>query len=205
MVSVGEAYRSTTKPADLRLADYKQIPFVPMEMMPNEYPYFTEYLPRTRDDISSGAYFEPGDLLVAKITPSFENGKQGIINELPTPFGIATTEVIPVRPIPGFSDRLFLFYHLLRKEVRAELAGMMEGTTGRQRLKKSVLTTHRMPLPPVDEQHQISTVLFNCDVKIASLLKEVNVLEEFFRAMLEELMTGRLSVAPLLEGGNDHE
>ena len=48
-------------------------------------------------------------MLLAKITPSFENGKQGIIRELPTPFGIATTEVIPLMGIPDVSDTLYLF------------------------------------------------------------------------------------------------
>ena len=37
-------------------------------------------------------YFRKGDVLLAKITPCFENGKGACLDELPTPFGFGSTE-----------------------------------------------------------------------------------------------------------------
>jgi type I restriction enzyme S subunit len=146
-IQIKEAFAFTRKPRDLQIRAYAQVPFVPMEAIPIGTVYFDQYVLKSQDELTSGTYFEPGDILLSKITPSFENGKQGIIAELPAPFGIATTEVIPLRGIPGVSDKLFLFYYLLRHDIRTELAGKMEGTTGRQRLNKSALENLEIPLP----------------------------------------------------------
>ena len=48
----------------------------------------------------------------------------------------------------GESDTLFLFFFLLHPEVRSELAGKMEGSTGRQRLSKTVISDCLAPTPP---------------------------------------------------------
>lgn len=54
-------------------------------------------------------------------------------------------------------------------------------------------------LPLLDEQREIAKVLRACDAKIIALEKEISTLDELFRAMLEELMSGRLSTLPLVE------
>src|SRR6266567_6608759 len=127
IVPLNKAFKFTKKPRELQYSTYVRIPFVPMEFVPIGHMFFEKYILKEYDDISSGTYFEPGDILLAKITPSFENGKQGIIENLPTPFGIATTEVIPIKEIEGISDKYFLFYYLLRHDIRSVLASKMEG------------------------------------------------------------------------------
>ena len=52
-----------------------------------------------------------------------------------------------------------------------------------------------LALPPVEEQERIMHVISACDAKIAALERESALLDELFRALLEELMTGRVSVA----------
>ena len=54
-------------------------------------------------------------------------------------------------------------------------------------------------LPPIEEQQLISSALRACERKITALEQEAAFLDELFRAMLEELMTGRLSALPLVE------
>ncbi len=189
----------TKKPRDLRYSDYNEVPFVPMELIPIAKLFSQEFILKTNDELKSGTYFEPGDILLPKITPSFENGKQCIIKELPTPFGIATTEVIPIREIEGVSDISYLFYYLLLPNVRISLAGKMQGTTGRQRLSKDTLVNLQIPLPPLLEQRAIANVFQAIDEKTAALEREVERLDELFHAMLDELMTGRRSAVPLID------
>ncbi len=160
-----------------------------MEVIPIGTIYFDQYVLKSQDELTSGTYFELGDVLLAKITPSFENGKQGIIEDLPTPFGIATTEVIPIRGIPGVSDKLFLFYYLLRHNIRAELAGKMEGTTGRQRLNKSTLENLEIPLPPLAEQRAIAHTLRTVQAARAARQREAALERERKAALMQRLFT----------------
>jgi type I restriction enzyme S subunit len=189
VVRLDEAYSFTKKPHGLNLHAYSQIPFVPMEMIPGGLEYFERYELRPADSIGSGTYFEPGDILLSKITPSFENGKQGIIENLPTPFGYATTEVIPIKAIPGRGSQLFLFYYLLRHSVRQELAGKMEGTTGRQRLKKSALESLRIPLPPLAEQRAIASTLRAAQAAVQARRRAIELERERKAALMQVLFT----------------
>ena len=159
MARLGEVTTFTKKPRDLRYSEYNEISFVPMELIPIAKLFSQEFILKTNDEPKSGTYFETGDILLPKITPSFENGKQCIIKKLPTPFGIATTEVIPIREVAGVSDKYYLFYYLLLPNVRILLAGKMQGTTGRQRLNKESLVNLEIPLPPLPEQRAIAHIL----------------------------------------------
>lgn len=194
--SVRQSDRFTKKPKTVRYDEYEQIPFVPMELIPIGKPQFEDFVLKSESELTSGTYFEPGDVLVAKITPSFENGKQGIIEQLPTPFGIATTEVIPIQEIQGISNKFFIFYYLLLPTIRKNLAAKMEGTTGRQRLKPTMIKKLEIPLPPAEQQEEIVNILRACDDKIAALEKEVATLNELFQTLLEQLMTGQLAAQP---------
>jgi type I restriction enzyme S subunit len=64
-------------------------------------------------------------------------------------------------------------------------------------------TVHAMTIayPQKEEQQEIAAILNACDRKITALEQEAAFLDELFRAMLEELMTGRLSALPLVEKG----
>jgi type I restriction enzyme, S subunit len=61
------------------------------------------------------------------------------------------------------------------------------------------LKSMSIPVPPLDEQIAISEQLIGCQRKCTCLDGEIAVLEELFRALLEELMTGRLSATALIE------
>ena len=54
-------------------------------------------------------------------------------------------------------------------------------------------------LPPVEEQHRISDCLRAQAEVVDGLTAEVNLLDELFSALLEELMSGRLSSVSLIE------
>ena len=77
VVPLSEVITLSRKPRDLDLSTYEMIPFVPMELIPDNGVSVKNYIPKHPSEIRSGTYFERGDILLAKITPSFENGKQG--------------------------------------------------------------------------------------------------------------------------------
>ena len=208
-VKFGDVATFTKKPKDLRYSEYNEIPFVPMSLIPIATLFSKEFIRKPSDKISSGTYFEPGDILLAKITPSFENGKQCIIQELPMPFGIATTEVIPIREIEGVTDKFYLFYYLLRPDVRALLAKRMQGTTGRLRLGPKTLAELEIPLPPIAEQKRIVAkleVLFSQLDAAVDSLKEAHVqLQRYRRSILKAIFQGELTREGHAEHSNKWE
>ena len=187
----------TKKPKDLRYSEYNEIPFVPMKLIPIATLFSKEFIRKPTNTLGSGTYFESGDILLAKITPSFENGKQCIIQELPTPFGIATTEVIPIREVEGLSDKIYLFYYLLAPDVRALLTARMKGTTGRLRLGAEALADLEIPLPPLAEQRRIVAKLerlfTQLDAAVDNLKKAQAQLHRYRRSILKAAFEGNLT------------
>ena len=86
-VKIGDTYEITKKPRALDTSSLEAVPFVPMAAIPQGGAYAPDFTLKAPAQIRSSTYFERGDILVAKITPSFENGKQALATEVPTPFG----------------------------------------------------------------------------------------------------------------------
>ena len=186
---IAEVFDFTKKPRSLDLGkNGSEIPFFPMEQVPLGKIHVSDYTLKPIANLGSGTYVENGDLMVAKITPSFENGKQGIV-DIESDFAYATTEVIPVRSRPTLSDTLFLFFYLLHPEVRSDLAGKMEGSTGRQRLSKTVLGEHLIPLPPLSEQKRIANVLSTVQRAIEAQERIIQTTTELKKALMHKLFT----------------
>ena len=191
VVKLGDVVDFTKKLRTLNLSEFKKIPFIPMEMIPIEKLYINNYLLKSSNEITSGVYCEKGDILLAKITPSFENGKQGIVENIPYDFAFATTEVYPLKPRNN-SDKLFLFYFLIKSDVREAIAGKMQGTTGRKRVPKEAVENTLIPFPPLPEQQQIAHILSTVDKKIEIEERRKTTLKELFKTMLHKLMSGEI-------------
>lgn len=153
-----EVASTTRRPGRLGRQDGQLVPFIPMALIPEDKLKISRWELRKPEDIRSGVVFSNGDLLLAKITPCLENGKQGVVREVPGGWGIATTEVFPIRTSVEL-DADFLAYYLKMPVVRSDLARKMEGSTGRQRLPKSVVESLVIPLPSRCEQRAITHVL----------------------------------------------
>lgn len=156
---VGDFYAVTKKPRSLNLSVFEKIPFSPMDCIPQGGQFDLRYTHKPAEEIKSGTYFEHGDVLVGKITPCFENGKQALAIHFPAPFGYATTEVIPLHPKDTYQDRRVLFYYLLHPDVRSHITEKMEGATGRQRVPENVLLELSFPKIPFAEQEKIGAIL----------------------------------------------
>lgn len=192
-MQVGEAYEITKKPRALDISSLEAVPFVPMAAIPQGGRYSPDFTMKATAQIRSGTYFERGDILVAKITPSFENGKQALATEVPTPFGFATTEVIPLRPRHKGHDRRLLFFYLLHPDIRHYVAERMEGSTGRQRVPPEVLLDLPFPEFALEEQRAISDTLEVIQDFIALEAEAAEVTTSLKRATMQQLFTSGLN------------
>jgi type I restriction enzyme S subunit len=90
--------------------------------------------------------------------------------------------------------KLHLHYYLKKPDVRNEIAGKMEGSTGRQRVPKNVLFDAKIPLPSYEEQIEISDIFISLDEKIDATESKKKSLHDLFKSMLQLLMTGQVRV-----------
>lgn len=87
--------------------------------------------------------FIDGDVVVAKITPCFENGKGALIRGCVSGVGAGTTEFHVIRP----SSRLaagFLAYVIRSERFRSEGAAWMTGSAGQQRVPEEFVKQHEL-------------------------------------------------------------
>ena len=100
-------------------------------------------------------HFRNGDVVVAKITPCFENGKAAVIDGLKHGIGAGTTELHIFRPIhPGILPR-YIYLFLRSPYFALEGEKNMTGTAGQKRLPTEYFATRALPLPPSTEQARI--------------------------------------------------
>ena len=107
------------------------------------------------------------------------------------------TYVITVKNTGRLSYRYFLYDLFLKLEL---LRRQSIGATTKY-LTAAIIRNLVLTIPPLSEQLMISSVLWSCDKKIATLEQEAAHIDELFHTMLDELMTGQRSAVHLLESG----
>lgn len=133
--------------------------FVPMEDLGISQKNLVPKQTKPLDDVAgSYTYFADGDVLLAKITPCFENGKLGIADKLANGIGFGSSEYIVFRPNPSV-DKEWLYYFLSRQSFREEGAERMSGAVGHKRVSKEFVEASQIPVPPLPEQRRIVTIL----------------------------------------------
>ena len=135
------------------------VSFAPMETLGIDQKYLITNQTRTMSDvIGSYTYFTNGDVLLAKITPCFENGKLGIASDLINNIGFGSSEYIVFRANEQL-DAEWLYYYLSRQSFRNEGASRMAGAVGHKRITKDFIEDYPIPIPPLPEQRRIVAIL----------------------------------------------
>lgn len=145
--------------ARAKLAGSDEVSFVPMEDLGIGVKHVVPTRTRQLDEVAgSYTYFADGDVLLAKITPCFENGKLGVARGLVNGVGFGSSEYVVLRPGPEL-DAEFLYYFLARSSFRELGARSMTGAVGHKRITREFVESHQIPLPPVEEQQRLVAVL----------------------------------------------
>ena len=181
-----------------------EVSFLPMELVGNG----TLTLEKTKllGEIGSGfTYFRDSDVLVAKITPSFENGKGAIARGLTNGIGFGTTELHVIRTKDA-TEPEYLYYLTLTRPFRAIGAALMYGTAGQKRVPDSFVRDFVAPVPSVREQRAIAAFLDRETAKIDKLIAKnerlIELLQEKRIALISRAVTKGLDpTAPMKDSG----
>lgn len=152
-----------------------EISFVPMESV-GEYGGLDLGQTRPFGEIGSGyTEFQDGDVIVAKITPCFENGKGALASGLVNGVAFGTTELHVLRPDSDL-ERRYLFYITISSPYRKTGEAEMYGAGGQKRVPPEFNKDFRTPLPPTHEQHRIADFLDRETANIDTLIQNKQTL-----------------------------
>lgn len=162
-------------PAFDRLTSDDELTFLPMESV---WPGARLDISRRRskESVATGyTRFQDGDVLVPKITPTFEAGRAVLISGLHGGVGAGSTELHVLRPSTRIDPRFLLYTvntHSFLKLGKAE----MYGVAGQQRVPDSFLRDLPVDLPCLTEQRRIADFL---DAETARMFTLGSTLKKF--------------------------
>lgn len=186
-VVLSEVAAINPRPTD-RPSDDQPVEFVSMADLLSTEARTRTGVPRPFSEVATGySHFRRGDVLVAKITPCFENGKIGRAT-IRTELGAGSTEFHVVRPNTSLLDASYALHFLRRSEVRKQGILRMTGSAGQRRVPESFLSALKLPLPPLDEQRRIARVLDSAD-QIRTRRRASHEMTERLRASVFSAMT----------------
>ncbi|WP_304909709.1 restriction endonuclease subunit S [Methanocorpusculum sp.] len=171
------------------LNDSDSISFIPMECLTNG-----SICPKTDvvGRVKTGyTFFADGDIIMAKVTPCFENGNIAIVHNLLNGVGFGTSELYVFRS--KTIDTVYLFYYLQNDQFKQLCIGTMYGTGGLKRVSLDFIRNYTFYVPPFAKQQQIASFLdTKCSLIDSTIEKEREVIEklkEYRQAVITEAVT----------------
>lgn len=179
------------------LSDSTEVTFVPMEdvglggVLPT---HTTRLLGEVRDGYT---YFRDGDVTIAKISPSFQNGKGGIAVGLTNGVGFGTTELTVLRSrgdlLPEYLQQV-----VSSMDFRLRGAASMHGVAGQQRIERSFIEHYPAPTPDHEDQRRavdlLSSERARHDRLAVKVREQIDLLETRRQSLINAAVTGQLDV-----------
>jgi type I restriction enzyme S subunit len=187
------------------LAGASQVNFVPMEAVGDQGELDLS-LVREIEEVRSGyTQFFEGDVVLAKITPCFENGKGALIRGTASGVGFGTTELHVLTPTAEVDGR-FLYYVTVSSNFRKLGEASMMGAAGQKRVPEDFVRDFRIAVPPLDQQQAIVDYLdretARLDSMVAAKERLLDLLAEKRWALITRVVTRGLDPrVPLRDSG----
>lgn len=142
-------------------------------------------------DNSAAKILPAGTLLMAMYGQGITRGKVAILG-IDAALNQACAAIL-------LADRISTRFSFFYLEFAYERIRALGHGANQKNLNAQLVGSIQIPVPTLAEQQTICGPLVALDAKLSCLERDCSLLDELFRAMLEELMTGRISAVPLIE------
>ncbi len=145
-------------------------------------------------------YFEEGDVVLAKVTPCFENGNVAIIPKMIHYCGFGSSELFVYRCNKDKLDPKQLFYYFQSAGFVSAGIASMTGTGGLKRISPTFARNAKIPLPPISEQRAIVAYIEKktaaVDRMINACREQTELMKAYKQRLISDAVTGRINVLP---------
>jgi type I restriction enzyme M protein len=157
------------------------VSFVPMaDLNERQISFEVKETKKLKDAYSGYTYFAENDVLLARVTPCFENGKSGIARNIDNKIGFGSSEYFVYRADQENISPEWIYYFISSNQFIENGKNNMSGTGGLQRLTKEYATSYKIPLPPLEVQEQVVA-------EIEAEQRVVNANKELMKKMQEKV------------------
>lgn len=170
--------------------------FLPMDAVSEEAEIVAPRSGSYFTDLKGFTAFKDGDVLVAKITPCFENGKGCHARNLVNGVGTGSTEFHVLRPKIE-TDVRFIF-HLVNSHPFRERGRLnMQGSAGQQRVPSDYIRLFRWTVPSSPyEREAIGAAIDGATVEMEHVKRQLDHLRTEKKSLMQQLLTGKRRVVP---------
>ena len=170
------------------------VSYAPMENVRNDK--LTEDEKKITELTSGLNTFYGGDILMAKVTPCFENGNIAIAHSLKHSLGYCSSELFVIR-VKRINVR-YLFFLLQNQDYKQVCLSTLTGTGGLKRVSADFVRSGKMPVPSQEEQAAIASYLdrkcATIDTSISNAQHQIDLLQEYKQSLITEVVTGKRKV-----------
>ena len=169
--------------------DDAEVSFVPMENLHNG---FHEVSTMPYSKMKTGyTEFREGDILIAKVTPCFENGNIAEAKNLLSGRGFGSTEILVIRCPKKYAR--YIYYYLQNPAFKIRAISEMYGVAGLKRIPPTFFKESYIPIPSDNQQVKIADFLDSrcaeIDAVIAAKQRQNALLKEQRQSVIFEAVT----------------
>lgn len=188
MVELGEVCEINPKKSELSgLSKDTLVSFVPMaDLLENKSTFDAKQTKKLGEVIKGYTYFKNDDVLLAKVTPCFENGKAGIAKDLKNQIGFGSSEFIVLRSSQKILTEL-VYHFITTDDFKKRGKNRMTGTGGLKRVPADFVKTFKIPLPPLAVQKQIVDDLKKEEEEIKRMEEEAAKLKKSIKQKIAQI------------------
>ncbi len=164
--------------------------FVPMSHAPTNFRDKLRFDERPWGEIKK-AYtnFKDGDVIFAKVTPCFENGKAAFVEGLPNGVGAGSSEFFVLRPSCDGISAKYLLALVKSHDFLREGAENMTGAVGLRRVPKQFVERYLVPVPPAAEQTRITAKLDELLAQVDTLKARIDDIPSLLKRFRQSVLT----------------
>ena len=185
-------------PKKSQIQDKKELKcsFVPMDKLKQDSLVLDESKPIS--EVYDGyTYFENEDVLLAKVTPCFENKNMVVARNLINGIGFGSSEIYVLRSNKNILND-FLYYRLQEDAFMDIATAAMTGAGGLKRVPADVITNFSIALPTESEQLEIigflKERLKQLDLLSSKAKSAILLMKERKTALISAAVTGKIDV-----------
>ncbi len=188
MVELGEVCEFNPKKSEIRdLSGDTEVSFVPMVVVNENEMFFMPTETRKLKEVYSGyTYFAEGDVLLAKVTPCFENGKSGIARNLNNNIGFGSSEFYIYRASNKVLPE-WIYIFISSNNFKKEGEKHLTGTGGLRRVDKSFASSYKIPIPTIDKQKEAIDKIYEEQKIIESNKQLIGIFEQKIKDKISEV------------------